>query len=38
MNIIQRALWQRKQHEEEELKFMDVEEIKEIAKKKMFGR
>jgi len=33
-----KALWQRKQQEEEELRFMDVEEIKEITKQRMFGR
>jgi len=33
-----RALWERKKQEEQDLLFRDVEEIKELARAKMFGK
>ena len=33
-----RALWEQKKQEEQDLLFRDVEEIKELARAKMFGK
>ena len=37
-NFFKRALWSQKKQEEQELLFRDIEEIKEFARSKMFGK
>ena len=37
-NLPKRALWAQKKNEEQDLLFRDIEEIKEFARSKMFGK
>ena len=36
--MILRAMWRQKKAEEAELLFRDIEEVKEFARQKMFGK
>ena len=38
IQLLFRALWERKKKEEEDLLFRDLEELKELSRSKMFGR
>ena len=35
---LSRAIWEQKKQEEQDLLFRDVEEIKDLARAKMFGK